>query len=128
LIPATAQRTDRSVRCFGGRRLMNDQMGRIEHATESTIAKVITRFVVPSLLMIISFFLVLTLNGIKNDVHDQGVKQGKQGDDIASIKSDVRDVNTRLDSQVIRQVDTNTKNINVLDQRVQILERSVKTP
>jgi len=100
---------------------VHEPMTRIEQATESTLAKVVARFAVPLLIAIIGWFTVTTLTHIQTE-------QGQQGKDIAQIKSDVRDVNTRLDAQVIRQVDSNTKSIEKLDDRVQTLERSVKTP
>lgn len=94
---------------------------RMERAAESTFAKVLTRFGMPVMLAVIGWFLIQANNRIE-------ATQASQGKDITQIKSDVRDVNTRLDAQVIRQVDSNTKHIDKLEDRVQTLERSVRTP
>lgn len=100
---------------------MHEPMTKIEQATESTLAKVVARFAVPLLITIIGWFTITTLTHIET-------VQEKQGNDIATTKSDVRDLNTRMSEGVIRQVETNTKNIEKLDDRVQTLERTVKTP
>lgn len=94
---------------------------RMERATESTIAKAFARFAVPGLLAIVSWFLVTGIGDLKTDVRTQG-------SDIVIIKSDIRDVNTRLDSQVLRQVETNTLTLSAHERRIQALERSVRTP
>ena len=91
---------------------------RIEAVAESTVAKAVSRFGVPVLLAVIGWFLVQTTNRIE-------ATQERQGDDLAQVKSDVRDLNTRLDAQVIRQVETNTKRLDTLDERVQRIERQV---
>lgn len=88
----------------------------LERATESTLAKAITRFGVPMLLLVVAWFVREALADIKST-------QRVQGEDINQIKSDVRDVNTRLDAQVLRQVETNTQSIKDLDGRVRIIER-----
>jgi glycine/D-amino acid oxidase-like deaminating enzyme len=71
---------------------------------------------VPVLLAAIGWFLIRTTDRIEDT-------QREQGADIAQVKSDVRDLNTRLDAQVIRQVETNTKRLDTLDERVQRIER-----
>lgn len=94
---------------------------RIERATESTFAKVLARFAVPLLLAIVGWFVVRGIDRVES-------KQDLQGLDIVQIKSDVRDVNTRLDAQVLRQVEHNTKKLDDHEQRLQTIERSVKVP
>jgi NhaP-type Na+/H+ and K+/H+ antiporter len=91
---------------------------RLQAVAESTLAKSVSRFVVPVLITVIGWFLMRTTDRIE-------VTQQKQGDDLAQVKSDVRDLGTRLDAQVIRQVETNTKRIDALDERVQKIEREV---
>lgn len=91
---------------------------RLEAVAESTLAKWVSRFGVPLLLGVIGFFLMRTTDRIE-------ATQERQGEDLAQVKSDVRDLNTRLDAQVIRQVETNTKRIDALDERVQRIERGV---
>ncbi|MCX7041089.1 MAG: hypothetical protein NT117_00050 [Gammaproteobacteria bacterium] len=94
---------------------------RIEKATESTMAKVVARFVVPILLTIIGWLLIDGLGDLRSNVKSQGA-------DIVLMKSDVRDLNTRLDAQVLRQVETNTKTIETHERRIQAIERAVKVP
>lgn len=94
---------------------------RIEAVADSTLAKKLTQWVMPAMLGVIGGLLLQANSRIEQT-------QAEQGLDIAQIKSDVRDVNTRLDAQVIRQVDSNTKAIDKLGDRVSTLERAVRTP
>lgn len=96
---------------------MNEPHGsRLDAAIESQLAKFLARIVVPLLVTALCFFMRGALVQLQSN-------QVEQGRDIVQIKSDVRDINTRLDAQVLRQVETNTKNIERLDDRVQKLER-----
>lgn len=94
---------------------------RLLNAVESTQAKVFARFVWPLLIGALAFFLVRMLDRIEQT-------QGEQSTAIAQIQSDVRNVNTRLDEGVIRNVNDNTRRIEKLESRVDIIERTVKTP
>lgn len=98
-----------------------EQQSRLERATESILAKAINRFFVPGLLTLISWFVVDGVTSLRKEL----VEQGR---DIIQIKSDVRDVNTRLDAQVLRQVTMNTGNIEKLDNRLQLIERRLGNP
>lgn len=105
---------------------------RLQAATESTIAKAVARFGVPLLLAALSVLGGLAFNDIKTDIQSEIASSASDrrqtGQDIAQIKSDVRDLNTRLDAQVIRQVDQNTRRMESFEARIQTLERSVRTP
>jgi hypothetical protein len=94
------------------------QRHRVEDAIESTTAKVFARLLLPIMLSLIGFFMLRTLNGLQSSVDEQGK-------DIAQIKSDVRDVNTRLDERIIRTVDSNTRRIDALEDRVSAVEAKV---
>lgn len=94
---------------------------RMEAAAESTFAKLLARFGTPVMLGIIGYYVVQSNNRVEG-------AQEVQGRDIAQIKSDVRDVNTRLDAQVIRTVESQGRHIDNIEQRVQLIERVVKTP
>jgi hypothetical protein len=91
---------------------------RLQAVAESTLAKSISRFVVPVLLGVVGWFLVRTTDRIE-------AQQQEQGADITQVKSDVRDLGTRLDAQVIRQVESNSKRLDAIDERVQRIEREV---
>lgn len=97
---------------------------RLQAAADSTAARVMNRLVSPVvgiMLTIIGFFLVRTLN-------DVAANQQDQGRDIAQVKSDLRNINTRLDEGVIRQVNANTQQITDHERRIQAIERAVPTP
>ena len=81
----------------------------IQGAVESTQAKVFARFVWPLMVGALAFFLVRMLDRIEQT-------QSAQGTAIAQIQSDVRNVND------------NTRRIKKLENRVDLIERSVKTP
>lgn len=94
---------------------------RILSVVESTQAKFFARFIWPVMLGALAFFLVRTLDRME-------ATQASQVVVIAQIQSDVRNVNTRLDERVIRTVEDNTQRINKVEDRVDILERAVRTP
>lgn len=97
---------------------------RMERVAQSAVTKVVAAGAVallPILLGVIAWFGGAALSNIQ-------VAQQEQGQAIQQIKSDVRDVNTRLDAQVIRQVDSNSRRLDSLDDRVQTLERAVPLP
>lgn len=103
----------------------NDQdETRMERVAHSAATKVVTAgavALIPILLGVIAWFGGDALKDIQTT-------QEEQGKTIQQIKSDVRDVNTRLDAQVIRQVDNNSRQIIDIEDRVQVLERSVPLP
>lgn len=97
------------------------QRHRVLEAVESTQAKVIARVVTPMLLT--------ALLGVVLWIGQAALsRQEEQRDDISQIKSDVRDLNTRMTEGVVRQVNTNAEAIHDHEQRLQVLERTVDTP
>ena len=96
----------------------------VQDAVESTTAKVVARYGVPLLLA-----WMATQGREALDV------QRQQGSDISQVKSDVRVLSTRFDEVALRQVASNTSNIEQIhkkdieqDSRIDALERTVKTP
>ncbi len=63
-----------------------------------------------------------------NQLDYQGDQLSEQGRDMQTVKSDVRDLNTRMTEGVIRQVNSNSTNIADHEKRLQVLERAVRTP
>lgn len=97
------------------------QRHRVLEAVESTQAKVVARLITPA--------LIAALIGVVVWIGQRALaKQEEQRDDIAQIKSDVRDLNTRMTEGVIRQVNSNTERITEHERRLQNLEGVVKTP
>jgi hypothetical protein len=101
---------------------------RLERAADSSMAKVAARVLVPALLPIIGSLLIVLAVQQREDMAALTSDQREQGKDIVAIKSDVRDVNTRLDAQVLRQVETNTQVLQAHERRLQQLERAVRVP
>lgn len=94
---------------------------RLQSAVESTFAKSAGRLVTPMLLT--------ALLGISTFIGSRLVSQlDDQGHDISKIKGDLVQVSARLDEGVIRQVNDNGKRIDKIEDRVTVLERSVRTP
>ena len=101
---------------------------RIDRAADSALAKIGARIITPTLLAITIALLGFLGRNLIQSNEELARAQDEQGRDIALIKSDVRNVNTRLDERVIRQVETNTSDIQSLKDRVQTIERVVRTP
>ena len=100
---------------------LTEHDGRIQRAADSAMAKIGARIVTPVLLTV-----TLTMGGFMGASVLRS--QADQGRDITQIKSDVRNVNTRLDERVIRQVEANTTDIREVKSRLETLERVVRTP
>lgn len=81
---------------------------RLAAAAESTVAKAGARIVTPVLLTVCMGLLTVFGNRLLT-------QQDKQGADIAQVKSDVRDLGTRFDVQVIRTVDDHSKHFERVD-------------
>ena len=97
------------------------QRHRVRELVESTGAMFTTRVVTPALLV--------ALIGVVVWIGQSALsKQEEQRDDIAQIKSDLRDLNTRMTEGVIRQVNSNTERLNDHERRLQYLQGAVKTP
>lgn len=93
------------------------QPSRMDAAIDSHLAKFVARFLTPMLLLALCFFVRGAL-----------VNQDTQGKDIVQIKSDLRDLNTRLDAGVIARVNQNSSRIEDHEQRLQRLERAARMP
>lgn len=101
---------------------------RLERAAESSVAKAGARIVTPVLLMFLTALIGWTALRLVSQLDGQGK-------DIATIKTDLSVVTTRLDAQVIRQVEANSKTndrqdgeIQTLQSQVSRLEGVVRTP
>lgn len=77
---------------------------KIEQAAESSLAKLVGRLATPVMLGVAAWFL----SGISET-------QAEQGRDIASIKSDVRDIGTRMDVQVLAQLQDLRKRLEIVE-------------
>ena len=107
---------------------LTDHDTRIERAAESSIAKIGARIVTPVLLTITLIVLGALGNSLMQSQKKQADGQDDLAKDVAAIKSDVRDTRTVLSERVIRQIDSNSKRIDAVEQRLQIVERAVRLP
>lgn len=86
----------------------------LEHATQSTLAKVISTFGVPVLLTVIG-----TLSGIiMTDIRAEVASQGQQ---LQQLKGDVREMKATLDTGLIWR-------IGEIERRLNRVEQAQKTP
>lgn len=102
--------------------------GIIADKVNSTVSKVLSSWVWPTMMAILGFLIVDKLRGIEAGQVDARARAEMAATDIAAVSSRVALLDARLDDRVIRQVDTNTTQIKELDQRVRVIERVVKTP
>ena len=94
---------------------------RLQAVAESATAKFFARVVTPALLSV-------TL-GMGAWIGTRLLTQlDEQGRVIQSVKSDMRDLNTRMTEGVIRQVNSHSSSIDDIEKRLQVVERSVPTP
>lgn len=102
--------------------------GIIADKVNSTVSKVLSSWVWPTMMAILGFLIVDKLRGIEAGQVDARARAEMAATDIAAVSSRVALLDARLDDRVIRQVDTNSTQIKELDQRVRVIERVVKTP
>ena len=101
---------------------------RLADIAESAVAKVGARIVTPTLLAITIALLTLIGKQVLEGQARSDARLDVLGGNVGQLSSDVRNINTRLDERVIRQVETNTDDIRDLKKRVGQLEASVRTP
>ena len=101
---------------------------RLVDVAESAVAKVGARIVTPTLLAVTIALLTLIGKQVLEGQEKSEAGQDELRRDVGRLSSDVRNINTRLDERVIRQVETNTDDIRDLKKRVGQLESSVRTP
>lgn len=106
----------------------SDGTHRIVDVVDSTAAKMASRFLLPALLSVIGFFMVTLLGDIRGSLAEQEQKYETLDKSVNGMATTLQVLNTRLDAQVIRQVDSNTARLSEHEKRIQTLERSVKTP
>lgn len=87
------------------------------------------------LLAVFGVLATIAWNGIKDDVAavkvdvaDVKKSQTEASKQAADVKSDIRNLDTRLTERVIKQVDDNTKDIEDHESRLQRLERLTPVP
>ena len=97
-------------------------------ATDHSESRFLKNYAVPSLVFLLIVVSGVAYNQMLNRLDTLAQNDSKRADDVAQIKSDVRDLNTKLDAGPLRQIETNTQNIADHEQRLQRLERAVHVP
>lgn len=95
---------------------------------DSTWLKVFARLVLPLAMTVIGFFLVRTLVNVEEGQRNSAIASAEQGRDLSQVKSDVRNITTRLDEGVVREVKTIGDRQQDHEKRIQVLERTVRVP
>lgn len=95
---------------------LSDGSSRLEKATESTIAKAFNRFVTPAMVGIIGWFLLQTLNDIKQKQETAAIAADEQGNQFQEVKTEVKLLNAKVDFSVLQQIDSLKKRVDNLEQ------------
>jgi chaperonin cofactor prefoldin len=98
-----------------------------EHAVESSWAKGITRFIVPIMLGLIVFFARQSNDDIRAGLNEQLKTNATTNAKLDTLGSDVKDINTRLQYQVISQLEDLKHRNESLELRIRAIE-SVESP
>lgn len=80
------------------------------------------------MLAVLGFLIMMAWNGIKDDVAEVKKNQDSSGVTQSSMQSDIRNINTRLDEGVIKQVSETKEKVQKLEERVDRLESKVRIP
>lgn len=97
------------------------QSHRLQAAAQSTAAMMISRLVTPALLTALLAVSAYIGSRLVNQLDEQGR-------DLSAVKSDVRDLNTRMTEGILRQVNDHNTRLENHEERLQNIERSVPTP
>lgn len=100
----------------------------LEAAVERTEAKFLSRYAVPALVFMLLAVSGFAFNLVIGRLDTLAKNDADRSDDVNQIKSDLRDLNTRLDAGALRQVETNKSTLEDHEKRLQVLERVVKVP
>lgn len=90
---------------------------RLQQATESTLAKLMSRYLTPMLLGIIAWFGINKLQDIQVGQERQSSLYEAQSAKIEQVRGDVQLLNAKVDYSVLQQ-------ISALDRRVNLLEET----
>jgi hypothetical protein len=100
---------------------MSEQHMNIEQATESTLAKAITRFGVPLFLSAISFLGGMVLLDIRNETRENGNAQADISREVQQLTADVRVLKETVNAGLVWR-------ITEIERRVNTVEQAQKTP
>ena len=109
--------------------MTDDSKENVKALLDSTAVVLLSRIVTTVLLPIVCFFVIASIQDTKTQLKDHG-------DRLSSIQSDVRDINTRFNSEYAAQIKANTQDLQdihtrrddwtrwraVIDQRLDVIE------
>jgi hypothetical protein len=101
---------------------------RMERVAESAFARIMNRLGTPVLIAALGFFFMREIKNsdestaeLRAEMKEQGASLARQETSLSEIRSDVRDLNTRLEYSVISSVQN-------LERRVDRIEQGTRTP
>ena len=100
----------------------------IADKVDSTFAKVLARWVWPTLMAILGFLIVDKLRAIQSAQDEARERAEATSVEMAQTSMRVALLSARLDDRVIRQVDDNSGRLVDHEKRLQVIERVVKVP
>ena len=114
---------------------MTTQNMDLEHATNSTIAKASARILMPIMvfvltiaLSIVGYLLVRSWNNFDKALDQFRVSQENMGTQVNTIDKKVSLMSQRVDTMLIRQVESNSDQLKDHEQRLERIERTVPLP
>lgn len=90
---------------------------RLERATESTLAKAITRFGVPALLVLLGSAGSLLLSDIRASVSSLEESQTIQGTELRQMSNDVQLLNAKVDNGLLWRIGELERRVNAVENR-----------
>ena len=99
-----------------------------ERAAEGVVHRIWSQEGTRILLAVVGALLVLVWNGQQKDNENTQIRYTEISKSVNEMQSDLRNINTRLDEGVIRQVADHKEAIRSLEQRVGRLESRAKLP
>ena len=107
---------------------MQDSKDISEKAAESVIHRLWATHGTNALLGVAIFLLTMYWNDYRDERKTEAVSRQETIQTINQIQSDVRNINTRLDEGVVKQVAQHQEALRRIEDRLSVLERRAKLP
>lgn len=107
---------------------MPNDIHRAPESAESYITRLWAKEGTRIMLLALGTLLGFSVNNVLRNIDTLATSQAKSNETMTRVESDVRNITTRLDEGVIKQVAEQKEMLRKHDERLQQLERRVRLP
>ena len=100
----------------------------LEHATESTLAKAVTRYIVPALLTVVGTLIAWLINDMRGELTEISSAQSAERNERQKLAAQLQLVDGKVDLMNSKVDNGLIWRITELERRVQTVESAARTP